>query len=842
MISAPEPRHCPACSAGLPPGAPQALCPACLLRQALASRTVFDPAAPSANTLPPPSPAEIADKFPQFEIAECLGRGGMGVVYRARQKSLDRWVALKILAPERVGQEKFAERFAREAQILGRLNHPHIVAVHDHGRTDGLFYIVMEFVDGVNLRDLLRDGRLEPKQALAIVPPICEALQYAHDKGVVHRDIKPENLLLDREGRVKIADFGIAALIGSGGPGEFAGTPPYMAPEQAGAAPGTPGAAIDHRADIYALGVVLYELLTGERPAPDAVAPSKKVRIDVRLDEIVLRALEKTPALRYQTAGEFRTCVEILAAPPQSPAGEDRQAPSALPANAAPAPRLPRPAVIGAVWTGFAMALALQGLVLSWIGPAAFNAHDGFLPGRRFILLFGFTAPVGATILGWIALGQIRRSGGRLRGLGLALFLVLFFPLGGLDLALAWPLFSQIGPIRDATLAPVLLRLLAALALLLGNVFLVRGLWRRLTGARPTGRLFGAGGLAIVCALAIAGLCWFRTLPPAARTALFPRTPAFFGRETAAGTGAETGVSPGDETSIIRLAARRSPHLQCSRARIVADGPWVAQLPDGGSVELLAVRLQPSDHGAWLRPDGSPASYDPAITCPLMGGSHDAVVALARVRRPGGERRWPNPDGTPRQAPAGLEWATGRAFLNGKELPYDEYGLIEFRSPWVSSFVGAETTLRLGVATMEYQTILTKKIDDVPLSPGPTSPNWTIAETPAGLRVGITQLVASPTREYRLVAVDGTGTEHGPSMSYSNLFANGGLGTFSGLFSLDNTHDRPTPLRHIREVRWKARPYEIVEFRGVSLRPGHRTTVEIRDFAPPPTGAPVPGP
>ena len=166
----------------------------------------------------------------------------------------------------------------------------------------------MEFVDGVNLRDLLRDGKLEPEQALAIVPPICEALQYAHDKGIVHRDIKPENLLLDREGRVKIADFGIAALMGADG--EFAGTPPYMAPEQTG----TTGE-VDHRADIYALGVVLYEMLTGERPGKDFAAPSKKVQIDVRLDEMVLRALEKNPELRYQTAGEFRTVVETVSSP-----------------------------------------------------------------------------------------------------------------------------------------------------------------------------------------------------------------------------------------------------------------------------------------------------------------------------------------------------------------------------------------------------------------------------------------------------------------------------------------------------------------------------------------------
>jgi serine/threonine protein kinase len=332
---------CPECGTPLEPDSPQSLCPACLLRQALASRTAAAPAEGSSGA-PPPAPEEIAAHFPQFEIVECLGRGGMGVVYKARQKSLDRWVAIKILAPERVGPERFAERFQREAHTLARLSHPNIVTVFDHGETGGWFYIVMEYIDGVNLRDLLRDGRIEPAQALAIVPPVCAALQYAHDKGIVHRDIKPENLLIDREGRVKIADFGIASMVG--GTGERAGTPPYMAPEQDGA-----GAAADHRADIYALGVVLYEMLTGERPGRDLIAPSRKVQIDVRLDEIVLRALDRTPELRFQTADEFRTVVASIApaafapVPPPSPASTpDRTPPD-------PSPRIPSTAVVAAL-------------------------------------------------------------------------------------------------------------------------------------------------------------------------------------------------------------------------------------------------------------------------------------------------------------------------------------------------------------------------------------------------------------------------------------------------------------------------------------------------------------
>jgi tRNA A-37 threonylcarbamoyl transferase component Bud32 len=288
---------CPECGKPLPAGSD--VCPACLMAQAIASRTLDGESGPR-EVPPPPAPEEIAEKFPQFEILECLGRGGMGVVYKARQKSLNRLVAIKILAPEREREARFAGRFAKEAEMLAKLSHPHIVTIHDFGETGGLYYLVMEFINGVNLRDLLREGKMAPEQALAIVPPICDALQFAHDHGIVHRDIKPENILLDREGRVKIADFGIATLAGDAA--ERAGTPHYMAPEQSGGAK-----AIDHRADVYALGVVLYEMLTGERPTAIPVAPSRRVQIDVRLDEVVLRALEATPERRFQSVGEFHT-------------------------------------------------------------------------------------------------------------------------------------------------------------------------------------------------------------------------------------------------------------------------------------------------------------------------------------------------------------------------------------------------------------------------------------------------------------------------------------------------------------------------------------------------------
>ena len=282
---------------------------------------VTEGAAPQPGLVALPALEEVASAFPELEVLELIGRGGMGVVYKATQKSLNRPVALKLLAPERVTDTHFAERFEKEAQALAALNHPNIVTVHDFGEAGGFYFLLMEFVDGVNLRQAMQAGRFTPEQALAIVPPVCEALQYAHEHGIVHRDIKPENLLLDKEGRVKIADFGIAKMLGaevSENISQPVGTPRYMAPEQ-----GKSGAQVDHRADIYSLGVVLYELLTGELPSARLEAPSKKVQIDVRLDEVVLRALSEKPELRWQTAVEMQTQVQSVAHPPE--AKEDPQ-------------------------------------------------------------------------------------------------------------------------------------------------------------------------------------------------------------------------------------------------------------------------------------------------------------------------------------------------------------------------------------------------------------------------------------------------------------------------------------------------------------------------------------
>ena len=329
--------HCPDCGAELAANALAGLCPACLLKEALHTQSFPSGEAESAGEAPfvPPKPEELAAHFPDLEILEFIGRGGMGMVYKARQRRLDRMVALKILSPKIGHDPAFAERFAREARAMALLSHPHIVTVYDFGQTtaspaslgiaaegeEPLYYFLMEFVDGLTLRQLLDTGRIAPEEALAIVPQICEALQYAHDKGVVHRDIKPENILLAKSGEVKIADFGLAKLMRREtkdytltGEGQVMGTPQYMAPEQI-----EHPQEVDHRADIYSLGVVFYQMLTGELPIGRFAAPSKKVEIDVRLDEVVLRALEKEPELRYQRASEIKTQVESIV---HSPVGE----------------------------------------------------------------------------------------------------------------------------------------------------------------------------------------------------------------------------------------------------------------------------------------------------------------------------------------------------------------------------------------------------------------------------------------------------------------------------------------------------------------------------------------
>lgn len=312
-MNAPLP-SCPACGESLPAEAPQGLCPRCLMQG------VLDEApAPTADI----SLEDVQRSFPDLELHELIGTGGMGRVYKARQPSVERWIALKILSPDRAQDPEWIERFTREARALARLNHPHIVQVHGFG-AEPQPHLIMEFVDGVNLRQAMQAGGLSAREALVIVPKLCDALHYAHEHGVLHRDIKPENILIDTEGRVKIVDFGLAKLRDENAvpftltqSGAKLGTLAYMAPEQI-----EKPAEVDHRADIYSLGVVFYEMLTGELPLGRFPTPSEANGTDPRLDGVVLKTLEKKREKRFQQAGDLRSGIEnACTAPMPDPVG-----------------------------------------------------------------------------------------------------------------------------------------------------------------------------------------------------------------------------------------------------------------------------------------------------------------------------------------------------------------------------------------------------------------------------------------------------------------------------------------------------------------------------------------
>ncbi len=289
-------------------------CPRCIAGFILETA----PAAPNE-----PLPIKPGATFRGIEVQDVLGRGGMGVVYRARQLDLDRPVALKVMTPKYAADAEFAERFNREAKALATLSHPNIVQVYDFGREADFCFLAMEFVDGTSLRGVLKEGRPSPAEALRLIGQICDALEYAHSRGVVHRDIKPENILIDRNGQVKIVDFGLAKVTAKEGGGPALthtdvamGTPQYMAPEQY-----LSMKTVDHRADIYSLGVVFYELLTGEIPAGSFMPPSHKSKSDERLDPVVLKAMAKEPERRYQCIADVKSDVRTAttAAPPTRP-------------------------------------------------------------------------------------------------------------------------------------------------------------------------------------------------------------------------------------------------------------------------------------------------------------------------------------------------------------------------------------------------------------------------------------------------------------------------------------------------------------------------------------------
>lgn len=293
--------NCPACGASIPLSQPSAAAPD-----------------PPAEDVAAAEIERIARSFDaRYQIKRLLGRGGMGAVYEGFDTRLDRRVAIKILPQEAVGHHDALVRFEREAKAMAALDHPNIVHIHDYGQTpDGNPYFVMEFIDGMDVHKLRRSGQLDLPGALDLISQVCAALHYAHSRGIVHRDIKPGNILVTREGVAKVADFGLAKVLGTEDlpkhditltlSGTALGTPDYMAPEQ------LEGGHVDHRADIYSLGIMLYDLLTGSPPRGAWPPPSQRVQIDVRLDEIVLRALQHNPSSRYQAAAEVRADIDSV--------------------------------------------------------------------------------------------------------------------------------------------------------------------------------------------------------------------------------------------------------------------------------------------------------------------------------------------------------------------------------------------------------------------------------------------------------------------------------------------------------------------------------------------------
>jgi eukaryotic-like serine/threonine-protein kinase len=330
----------------------------------------------------------------RYRLEASIGTGGMAQVYRGVDTTLDRTVAIKILAPQFARDPSFVDRFRREAQAAARLNHPNIVNVYDTGVDGDTNYIVMEYVEGRTLAEYLASGgRLAPTRAAGIAEKVAEALAAAHAQGVIHRDIKPANIMVTRDGRVKVMDFGIARLVAGPDTVEqtaaVLGTAAYLSPEQA------QGQTVDARSDLYSLGVVLYEMLAAQPPftgdSAMAVAykhvqetppPPSSLNHDVPppLDAVVMRALAKNPANRYQTAGEFRDDLQRVIA------GQQVEATPLLPAGAGATQVISRTTVMPPtepedggrrVWLG----ILIGALILLILGGGAYLLAHSLLSG-----------------------------------------------------------------------------------------------------------------------------------------------------------------------------------------------------------------------------------------------------------------------------------------------------------------------------------------------------------------------------------------------------------------------------------------------------------------------------
>jgi tRNA A-37 threonylcarbamoyl transferase component Bud32 len=316
------PHVCPQCGKPLPSDSPQGQCPACLLKAALPGQSVLESAATglheSSSATVVSSEAGVRLKyFGDYELLEEIARGGMGVVWKARQSSLNREVALKMIRAGALASPAEVQRFLREAEAAANLQHPNIVAIHEIGEHNGQHYFSMDYVAGRDLGALVKDGPLSPQVAARYVKIIAEAIHFAHQRGTLHRDLKPQNVLIDAADQPRITDFGLAKIMKDDSrltqSGVVMGSPSYMPPEQAASRHGDIGPA----SDVYSLGAMLYELLAGRPPfrgatalatlrqvMEDEPAGPRQLKADIPpdLETICLKCLEKAPSARYPTA------------------------------------------------------------------------------------------------------------------------------------------------------------------------------------------------------------------------------------------------------------------------------------------------------------------------------------------------------------------------------------------------------------------------------------------------------------------------------------------------------------------------------------------------------------
>ena len=318
-------RVCRKCGAKIYSDAPEELCTSCTLKTALAFVAEADECSSAENpeadrTRDNENTARVADllgELGDYELLEEIGRGGQGVVFRARQKSLNRVVALKVISLGQWASKAHLKRFRLEAEAAARLEHPGIVAIHEVGERDGSCYFSMKFVEGGQLDEVVRRTPMSIRQAVELIAKVARTVHYAHEHGILHRDIKPGNILLDGKGEPNLTDFGLARLVETESTMtrtlEVIGTPSYMAPEQAMGN----NAAVSNATDVYGIGAVLYQLLTGQPPfAGGATYETIRLLLDTEprhprllnpkinrdLSTICLKCLEKDPKRRYSSA------------------------------------------------------------------------------------------------------------------------------------------------------------------------------------------------------------------------------------------------------------------------------------------------------------------------------------------------------------------------------------------------------------------------------------------------------------------------------------------------------------------------------------------------------------